>query len=554
MRRLCCSVVVISMGMSCSKCRPLLALLALWSCQKTLEIDPSTVFRYNEPAGISSLDPAFARNQANNWAVNQLFDGLVRLDERLVVQPAVARRWRISDSGRHYRFWLRDSVYFHENECFSPQRTRRVTAHDFQYSLERLRSAELAAPGGWVLRQVDRLEARNDSVLDIHLHQSFPPFLSLLAMQYCAVIPPEAVVRYGPAFGQQPVGCGPFRFKRWLPQQKLVLRRHSRYYEKDKQGHSLPYLEAVAISFIPDEQSAFLEFVKGNLDLLSGLDVSYKDELLTYDGRLQARYQEKFRLQKLSFLNTEYLGIMMDSAAYANPQHPLRQRPVRQALNYAFDRQRMMRFLRSNIGSAATQGFIPRGLPSFADKAAYGYSYQPERAAQLLREAGYPQGQGMPEIKLLTNANYLDLCEYLQAEWQKLGIPVRVEVVPPSTLREMKAQGKALFFRASWIADYPDAENYLSLFYGPNRAPGGPNYTFFSDSTFDTFYRRAYTENTATARRQLYRQMDSLVMAQAPVIPLYYDEVLRFHPVGLQGLAADAMNMLDLSRVRKGLP
>lgn len=530
-------------------------LLVAWgmatSCHPINTIDDSTVFRYNEAAGINSLDPAFARNQANNWAVNQLFDGLVQLDEHLQVQPAIARSWQIGDSGRTYRFLLRKDVYFHRDSCFGSAGTRPVVAADFLYSFERLRSRKLAAPGAWVFQNVAHFAAPSDSVFEIQLQKPFPAFLSLLSMQYCAVVPREAVKKYGANFREQPVGAGPFQFKLWLPNEKLVLRRNPMYYKNDSAGNSLPYLEAVAISFIPDKQSAFLEFIKGQLDFLSGLDPSYKDELLTFDGALRQSYRSQIVMQRQPFLNTEYLGIMVDTAAYDNHHHPLLHKEVRQAINYGFNRRGMMRYLRSNVGYPAQQGFVPRGLPAYDSAAAYGYRYLPDTARQLLARAGYPQGKGMPEIKLLTNASYLDLCEYIQSDLQKLGIPVQVEVTTPSTLREAKANGKAYFFRASWIADYPDAENYLSLFYSKNKAPFGPNYTHFSHPLYDQWYKQAFSANDPLRRKKLYRKMDSLVMREAPVVPLYYDQVLRFFQPNVKGLRSNALNLLDLTRVRK---
>ena len=516
-----------------------------------MEVDPATVFRYNESAGITSLDPAFSRNQANIWAVNQIFNGLVQLDDSLNVEPAIAKSWEIHDNGRLYRFTLRRDVLFHDDSCFQNPEARKVKADDFLYSFRRLQSSKLAAPGAWVFQNVKAFRAPNDTTFDIYLKKSFPPFLGLLSMKYCSVIPREAVEYYGEQFRENPVGTGPFYKKLWLENEKLVLRRNKQYFEKDEEGKRLPYLEAVAITFIPDKQSAFLEFVKGNLDFLSGIDPSYKDELLTFEGELREKYRKRFHLYRQPYLNTEYLGFMVDSTKYENPEHPVLNRKVRQAINYGFDRKKMMRFLRNNIGAPANQGFVPRGLPAFDDSATYGYRYNPAKARKLLAEAGYPGGKGLPEITLQTNSSYLDLCEYIQAEVKKLGIPLNVEVTPPSTLRQAMATSKVRFFRGSWIGDYPDAENYLSLFYSDNFAPEGPNYTHFRHERFDALYERAFSINNASRRRSIYRRMDSLVMRQAPVVPLYYDQVLRFYPKSLEGLGGNAMNLLDLKRVRK---
>jgi peptide/nickel transport system substrate-binding protein len=193
---------------------------------------------------------------------------------------------------------------------------------------------------------------------------------------------------------------------------------------------------------------------------------------------------------------------------------------------------------------------IPPSLPGSLPLGS-GFSYQPERAAQLLADAGFPAGKGLPELVLHTNASYLDLCEFIQSQLKDLGIQLKIEVSPPSTLRQGIATSKVPFFRASWIADYGDAENYLGLFYSGNFAPDGPNYTHFEQAAFDALFEKAQRTTDAKARYQAYQKMDSLIVNAAPVVPLFYDQVVRFFPKDWTGLDANAMNLLDLRRVRK---
>ncbi len=538
----------------CSLGTMLMLTCLLVACKGRVDLQRDhEVFRYNENANITSLDPAFAKNQANLWPVNQVFNGLVQMNNQLMVQPCIASSWEIADSGREYIFHLRNDVLFHDDSCFSTIDERRVTADDFVYSFNRLRSSELAAPGSWIFQNLKSAEARDDSTLILRLQHSFPPFLGLLSMKYASVVPREAVSFYGKRFRSHPVGTGPYYFKLWIENEKLVLRRNPEYFEEDSIGQKLPYLEAIAISFIPDKQAAFMEFVKGELDFLSGLDASYKDELLSFDGRLQDKYAEEFDLYRQDYLNTEYLAFMVNPA-HAAADSPLLDVRVRRALNMGFDRVKMMKYLRNDIGRPATEGMIPAGLPSYNADANYGYEYDPDKALELLAEAGFPQGNGLTGIVLQTNSSYLDLCEFIQGELANLGVRISVEVSPPSTLRQAIATSKVPFFRASWIADYPDAENFLSLFYSENHTPDGPNYTHFSNESFDSLYNTALSISDDVQRRKLYLAMDSLVMSEAPVIPLYYDQVLRFYPKHLRGLEGNALNMLDIKYVRKGEP
>ncbi len=526
-------------------CYPILLLL-LVGCSHHRH-DDKMIFRYNESAGIASLDPAFAKDQSTIWPCRQLYNGLIQLDSALQVQPCIAKRWEVSADGLTYTFALRDDIRFHRNALFGPDSTRRVVAEDFAYSFHRITDPTVLSPGAWIFANMAGCEALDDTTFRVRLKQPFAPFLSQLGMVYCSVVPREVVEHYGKDFRKHPCGTGPFRFQYWKEGVKLVMRRNPDYFERDEEGTPLPYLDAVATTFIVERQTVFLEFVKGNLDFMNSLDASYKDEILTLDGQLKPKYADRIDMASTPYLNTEYLGFLMEAGEEASP---LKDRRVRQAINCGFDRRKMMKYLRNNVGMPGVGGFVPMGLPGSDTGGAYGYEYDPERCRRLLAEAGYPDGKGLPRLKLSTTSNYLDLCKYLQQQLGLAGIDVQVDVNPPAALREQIAQGKSSWFRGSWVADYPDAENYLSLFYSPNRAPAGPNYTRFVSKEYDKLYERARVETDPEARTALYRQLDSLVMQEAPVLVLYYDQVLHFTHKNVSGLGTNAMNSLDLRRVR----
>jgi oligopeptide transport system substrate-binding protein len=517
-----------------------------------------TVFRYNESVGIVSLDPAFAKDQACIWACNQIYNGLVQLDDKLQVLPCIAKSWEISDSGLLYTFHLRKDVFFHDHELFIDGKGRQVVASDFVYSFSRIVDPGIASPGAWIFNNVNdsvgndkfNFKAPDDSTLYIALKKPFPAFLSLLSMQYCSVVPKEIVEHYGKDFRKNPVGTGPFKFKMWKEGVKLVLLKNENYFEYEG-SERLPYLDAVAITFIADKQSVFLEFLKGNIDFLNSIDPAYKDELLTRSGKLNPKYNDKFNLLTEPYLNTEYLGFLVDTTSEIVNESPLNIKAIRQAINYGFDRKKMMKYLRNNIGCPGIYGFIPVGMPSFDSIAMKGYNYDPEKVRQLLKDAGYPDGEGLPDITLSTSATYLDLCEYIQQQLSEFGIKIKIEVNPPATLREMIANSKLPFFRGSWIADYPDAENYLSLFYSKNYCPKGPNYTHFSNAAFDSLYEKSQYETNDSIRYSYYTLMNKIVMDEAPVVVLYYDQVLRFYQKNISGLTSNPMNLLTLKKVKK---
>ena len=526
--------------------------LVLFSCTNENPNAGKKVFRYNEAANINSLDPAYAKDQAMIWVDVQLYNGLVQMDNELNIRPSIAKSWEVSNDGLEYTFHLRNDVFFHPHSLFKNGK-RRVVAADFVYSLNRIVDAKTMSPGAVFFENVEQINGKysffapNDSTFVIRLKQAFAPFLGILTMPYASVLPKEIVEHYKEDFRKHPIGTGPFKFKMWKENVKLVLVKNEDYFETDSTGQRLPYLDAVAISFIVDKQSVFLEFVKGNIDFISGIDPNYKDEILTRSGKLQSKYKDKINLITQPYLNTEYLGFKMD---VNDEKNPLKDKRVRQAINYGFSREKMIKYMRNNIGYPGEYGIIPVGLAGF-DSTVNSYEYNPEKSKRLLAEAGYPNGEGMQEITLSTTATYLDLCKYIQQQLGLLGIKVKIDVNPPAALREHIAQGKTQWFRGSWIADYPDAENYLSLFYSKNHCPKGSNYTHFSSKEFDKLYEKAILETDSEKRITLYKKMDAIIIEESPIVVLYYDQVLRFVQKNISGFESNPLNLLILKSVNK---
>lgn len=519
--------------------------ILLYSCGNNANPNADrAVFRYNEHKNIGSLDPAFSKDISDIWATNQLFNGLVQMDDHLQIQPSIAKSWTISEDALTYTFTLRDDVFFHKHKLFGKDSTRTVKASDFEYSLNRLIDKKVASPGGWVLGKVQHFKALNDTLFRIQLNQPFPGFLGILSMKYCSVVPQEIVEFYGNNFRSHPIGTGPFHFKRWEENLKLVFRKNPNYFEKDSLGNNLPYLEAIAITFLPDKQSEFLQFAQGNIDFMIALDASYKDEILTSSGHLREKYVPEVDMVRGPYLNTEYLAFYMDSNI---PE--IQSQLIRKAINYGFDREKMMTYLRNGIGIPAEGGFIPMGLPSY--NGTLGFSYDPNLAKKLVQQFKYESGITNPAISITTTGNYLSFSEYIQRELQKIGLNVKIDVIPGAALKDAKANGKLDIFRASWVADYPDAENYLSLFYSKNFAPNGPNYTHFKSELFDTLYETAFEETNDEKRNLLYTKMDSLIMQQAPIVPLFYDEIVRFTRKNVKGLEVSPAYVLELKKVKK---
>ena len=222
-------------------------LILLLSCKENKNQFDKSVFRYNESKGIATLDPAFAKSQVLIWPTNQLYNGLVQMDNNLNIKPCIAKNWEISDNGKTYTFTLRNDVYFHNHRIFLNGKGRKATADDFVYSLNRIIDPKTASPGAWIFNNVKNngIETVNDSTLRIQLNSPFPAFLGLLSMQYCSVVPKEVVEHYGNDFRRNPVGTGPFQFKMWKEGEKLILVKNPNYFENDSTGNPLPDRKSV---------------------------------------------------------------------------------------------------------------------------------------------------------------------------------------------------------------------------------------------------------------------------------------------------------------------
>jgi ABC-type transport system substrate-binding protein len=397
---------------------------------------------------------------------------------------------------------------------------------------------------------LDGFTAVDDSTFRLKLLRPYAPMLQVLKMKYCSIVPKEAVEKYGSDFRRHPCGTGPFRFVAWEEGLALILKRNENYFETDTAGIKLPYLDGIKITFNESKATEFLLFRQRQLDFINDIDASFKDEILTLRGELRKDWKDKVALHTHPYLNTEYFGFLVDTSNALLNNSPLRLRKVRQAMNYAFDRRKMILYLRNSLSTPAESGFVPEGMPSFDSSVVKGYSYDPQKARQLLTEAGFEGGRGLPEIKLYTIPIYAEIANYLARQMLDVGINMKVEVVLRAVLFELTSNSRVDFFRGSWIADYADAANYLSVFYSKNPAP--PNYTRYKNPAFDLLYEKAMVETNDSLRFLLYRQADQLVTQDAPVITLWYDRVIHLVQPNVHSFQPNNLNWLELRKTRKG--
>jgi ABC-type transport system substrate-binding protein len=533
--------------------------ILIWinSCKNVDNLKNLNWFFYNEDQNITSLDPAFARVQSEIWVVSQIFEGLVEYDDSLKIKPSLSTSWTISDSGKTYTFLLRQNVFF-QSVGLLKDKKRKFRAEDVVFSFKRVADPKTASPGAWIfnnkmdLRYFENpdsfefpVKALNDSVVQIHLTQAFKPFLGILAMNYCYIVPKECV---DADFRSHPVGTGPFMLKKWEEDVAVLLHKNPNYY-RFKDGEQLPFLDGIMIENVKNKQTAFMKFSQGEYDFFNGIDATIKDELLSPNGVLRSKYKTQFDLVKSPFLNTEYLGFNIDSS-FGN--HPLNRVDFRKAIDFAIDKKSMIQFLRNGVGIPAQYGFVPVGFANYPYSKIPLHQYNRDSAKYYLKRSGVDINQ-MPELVINTTQDYLELMVFVQKELQKIGLKVKIDVHPSSFLRQLRKDQKINCFRGSWLADYPDPENFLVCFQSENFSPSGPNYFHYKDLSYDDLLRNSLAQNDEQKRNAMMAEAEALMMQSMPCVVLYYDESIRIKQKWIDGLTSNPANFLKLREVKKTL-
>lgn len=483
------------------------------------------VFRYNVSSEPRSLDPVNTGESSATAVVTQLYDGLINYDSNLNLIPGIAKEWEISEDGKTYTFHLREGVRFHDDPCFPNGEGREVTAHDVDFSLHRVVDPSTTSTGAWIFTDVvmgaeafysgeaDRVsgfEVVDDYTFRITLNDVFAPFLYRLAMTYCYITAPEAVDHYGEDFFQNPVGTGPFDFVHWKSRQEILMVRHPNYWRTDEDGVQLPYLDAARMRFIADLKIEFLAFDRGNLDRLYSIHEHNWPTVMDENRELRPDYQ-KYQLLRKELLVTQYYGFNLEKEPFKDNAK------LRQAFNYAIDREGIIEFVMNGRASVA-DSMVPHSMPGY-ESITEGYTRDLERAQQLLAEAGYPNGEGLPPITLDLNSGGTtneSIAEAIQAQLAEIGVEVQLNIVEWAQHLQNLDDGRPHFYRLGWIADYPDPENFLILGYSKNIPPVGANYSRFANEEFDRLFEEGQHTIDDEERTKLYQQAEKIFYEEAP--------------------------------------
>ncbi len=483
------------------------------------------VYRRPLPQDPVTLDPARPNDIYGRTIANQLFDGLVQFDGVLAIRPAIAETWTASRDGLVWTFNLKKGVKFHNG--------REVTAGDFVYSFTRIvdpRTKSAGAPLFMKIKgarefaegranRVEGLVALDPHTLQITLAESQTPFVSSLAVGFAKVVPREVVERLGEDFGRRPVGTGPFKFVEWVRDKQNILAANPDYFEGPPSLDRLEY--RIFNGNALDEM--FGDFQRGNLED-SGIPARERPRLL--NGR-------KYQFVRRPGLGISFLGIN-------TTQKPLDDPRVRQAFNYAIDRRSIMREIYQDQYLPGV-GILPPGTYGYNPKLA-GYPYDPKKAAELLAEAGYPGGKGLPVLHIWSARKTDEAVAEHEAIVKNLAaVGIRAEVHYNTNWPEYKAQiyeGKLPIFRYSWYADTPDPETFLGQLFDSRSSD---NITKFRNSTVDSLLQRARLESEVQKKLQLYQEVERQIVSNAPVLVLSYYSYERVFQPYVKGIQVSAL-------------
>ena len=484
------------------------------------EVKIGGVYRVPLPWSPRTLDPAYSTDIYSITLIEQIFDGLVQFDQNLNVVPALATSWKVSPDGLVYTFNLRSDAKFHNG--------RKVTANDFVYSFTRiLDPKEESSALGFFERvkgasayrrgesnEVAGLRALDAHTLEITIDEPFAAFLSVLAMFNSKVVPREEVERWGENFGINPVGTGPFRLESF-GKDRIVLRANLDYFE------GRPHLDRVVYTIYAGAQydKIYHDFVAGRLE----------EAAVFGPHREKLAFTTKYQFYRKPSLSLQFYGMNCLNKA-------LKEKKVRQALNYAIDKERIVREVYQNQFLLAAT-ILPPGMPGyFPENRAY--DYDPDKAKNLLNQAGFGSSGAKLSLTVLSasrsNAAQKEMA-LIAEDLAAVGVELQIRYESDwPTFEAALSDDNLQLYRYAWIADIPDPDNFLNILFG---SKSGYNFMRYSDPRVDSLLSQALVETDVLTRVELYREAERIVLADAPMIPwiyLTFESVFQPYVKGLE--------------------
>lgn len=527
------------------------------------------VFRVNEVMDIRSLFPLQITEVAGFRIASQVYESLVKLDQATLEPiPGIAEHWESNEDATEWTFKLRKGVYFHDDACFSNGKGREVKAADVAFVFEQLCTPTAYNQMFWLVRErlkgarayydaklngkdpgaFQAVEIIDDYTIKIKLAFPFASFLRLMSHNAFFIYPQEALDAYGQDMSNKAIGTGPFVLKHFKRDERVVLERNPNYWATDEHGNTLPYLDALQTTFVKDKKSELLMFRNGELDMIFTLPLEMYSDVM---GSLEDATQDRvvFRPQVKPSLSAHYYSFNHQHEAFKDVR-------VRKAFNMAIDREAIIKYTLQGEGTPGVYGIVPPVFQTYPYRMLKPVEFDPQAARTLLAEAGYPQGDGFPEITMQTTSggqNYELIAQVVQQMLEEnLNIKVKMEVLTMSEQGEQEESGQSVFWRSAWLADYPDPENFLCLFIGEDMEVHSSSYLntvqYHSDK-YDSLYMAGIKELDEQKRFEIFGMMDQMVIDDAIIMPLYYEEFTRLVPQYVKGFNQNSMEYRDYTRV-----
>ena len=480
------------------------------------------------------LDPALIKDSNSHEVCRQIYDGLLAFDEHARLQPVVAKDWLISEDKLTYTFNLRNDIRFHKTVAGQPTLNggRLLNAHDVLYSFNRLLKPQEDSQAAffWMIKgsrefsagqaaEISGIRVVGSYTIEFELEKPFAPFVSLLAMCNAFVVPREDAEGQPGGLASAPVGTGAFK---WVGREgeTIVLAANDDYFR------GRPWLDRLEFPVIRDEIERFAAFNEGRLSHVDVPDSQYRN---VKQDPLRAE-----RLIESSLWGSNYLGLNLQ-------QPPFDNRLVRQALNYALDRETIVRLVLNGRAKVAN-GVLPPGIPGHND-ALTGYSYNLPKAKELLAQAGYPDGKGFPEIVLQYNRDAIHsrTAEFVLANLRDLGIKCVVNEIEFGDHLKSVEEGSVAFFRMGWTVDYPDPDSFLYTLFHSSNIGTGYNFSRMKNAALDELLDRARFETDMEKRIPIYHQAEELIVEEAPWVFLHFYSAHLLHQPQVRGIKLGPM-------------
>jgi oligopeptide transport system substrate-binding protein len=532
------------------------------------------VFKVNESDYIKNLFPHNITDAISYRVATQVYEGLLKFkQDDLSLINCIAEGYTIDPSKTVYTFKIKKGVLFHDDACFKDGKGRELTADDIKYCFTRLCTQDVSNQGFSVFQnilkganeyyaatqggkkptfEVEGIKVIDPYTIEFSLIEPNSIFLYNLARPFTFIFPKEAFEKYGLDMRNKAVGTGPFKIGSIEDDITIILKKNEKYYGVDEHGNKLPFLDAVKIKFIKDKKTELLEFKKGRLDMMYRLPTDHIIEIVEEANQKKGDYGQ-YELQRTPEMATHFLSFL-NSGKIFNDKN------IRKAFSFAIDRKKILEFVLNGEGYApAIHGITPIDIfKNYDVSRVRGYDLNVDSAKYYLKKAGYPDGKGFPKIKLELNSDgerNVAVAEEVKKQLEdNLNVKLDLEIVPFAQLVENMIGGRSDFFRGGWIADYPNPENFLWFFYGktvPKNAADQsyPNMMRYVNPAFDMHYEAGLKAKTEEDAFRHFLQAENIMMQDAPIMVLWYDEGYRLLQSYVKDFPNNSMQFRDFSKV-----